>query len=86
MNADQREQIREWVKQYPKNLNKIIGLVRDEFNLDVSKDTIKRILKALQFSWRHIRKIVKGKPDPQVYADRKAALAKLIGCGSFGTT
>ena len=78
MNADQREQIREWVKQYPKNLNKIIGLVRDEFNLDVSKDTIKRILKALQFSWRRIRKIVKGKPDPQVYAARKAALAKLI--------
>jgi transposase len=78
LNADQREQIREWVKQYPKNLNKIIGLVRDEFNLDVSKDTIKRILKALQFSWRRIRKIVKGKPDPQVYADRKAALAKLI--------
>ena len=78
LNADQREQIREWVKQYPKNLNKIIGLVCDEFNLDVSKDTIKRILKALQFSWRRIRKIVKGKPDPQVYADRKAALAKLI--------
>lgn len=78
LNKDQRDQIREWVKQYPKNLNKIVGLVRDEFDLDVSKDTIKRILKALQFSWRRIRKIVKGKPDPQVYQDRKAAIEKLI--------
>ena len=32
----------------------------------------------MQFSWRRIRKIVKGKPDPQVYQDRKAALDKLI--------
>lgn len=78
LNTDQRDRIREWVKEHPKNLNKIIGLVRDEFGLDVSKDRIKRVLKALPFSWHRIRKIVKVKPDSQVYEDRKAALEKLV--------
>jgi transposase len=49
LNANQKEQIGEWAKQYPKNLNKLVSLVREEFDLEVSKDTIKRVLKAMQF-------------------------------------
>lgn len=78
LNLDQKEQVREWSKLYPKNLNKIIYLVEEEFGLEISKATIKRILNAFQFSWRRIRKKVKGKPDPQVYQERKAALDILI--------
>lgn len=78
LNADQQEQIREWARKYPRNLNKLIALVREEFNLDVSKDTMKRVLKSMQFSWRRIRKKVKGEPDPKVYEARKEALEVLI--------
>jgi transposase len=78
LNAEQQEQVREWAQQYPRNLNKLIALIREAFDLEISKDTIKRVLKAMQFRWRRIRKKVKGAPDPQVYADRKQALEVLI--------
>ena len=71
MNPEQKEQVREWSKQYPKNLNKIVSLIEQEFRLETSKPTVKRILKSFQLSWRRIRKQVKGKPDPEVYAKRK---------------
>jgi transposase len=78
LNSDQKEQVREWSKLYPKNLKKIIGLVKETFDLEVSKETIKRILHRFQFSWRRIRKKVKGSPDPLIYQERKAALEILI--------
>jgi transposase len=76
--SDQKEQIREWSKIHPKNLNKILSLVNEHFGIESSKQTIKRILKSFQFSWRRIRKKVKSEPDPKVYQERKEALAKLI--------
>jgi len=36
------------------------------------------VLKLLQFSWRRIRKVVKGEPDPNIYQERKEALEELI--------
>jgi len=66
------------VKKFPKNLNKILALVYEHFGIEVSKQTIKRVLKSLKFSWRRIRKIVKGKPDPKIYQERKEALEDLI--------
>ena len=35
-NQDQKEQIRDWIKQYPKNLNKIMALIQQEFNSTAS--------------------------------------------------
>jgi len=77
-NADQKEQIRQWIKMFPKNLNKIRALIHDEFDLDVSKQTIKRVLKSFQFRWKRIRKGVKGQPDPEIYHERKKSLEILI--------
>src|SRR5262247_1391204 len=37
---------------FPKNLNKIGACIRDKFGLDVSKQTIKRVLKSFAVSWR----------------------------------
>ncbi len=76
--SEQKEQIRQWVKLYPKNLNKIIALIQKEFGLRTSKQTIKRVLKSFQLSWRRIRKKVRGKPDPDVYKEKKEALDVLI--------
>lgn len=78
LNEDQKEQVRQWVKLYPKNLNKVISLVQKEFDVSTSRSTIKRILKSCQMSWRRIRKRVKGEPDPAIYQQRKEALAILI--------
>jgi hypothetical protein len=53
-------------------------LIRDTFGVEVSKQTVKRVLKLGPFSWRCIRKRVKGQPDPEIYQERKAALEELI--------
>lgn len=75
---EQKEQIRQWIRLYPKNLNKVLALIQQEFGLSASKSTIKRIVKSCQLSWRRIRRKVKGQPDPEVYNERKKALDVLI--------
>lgn len=77
-NADQKDQIRQWITMFPKNLSKIRALIQEEFALDVSKQTIKRVLKAFQFRWKRIRKRVKGQPAPEIYQERKQSLELLI--------
>jgi len=73
----QKLQVKEWAKEYPKNLKKNVALVREEYGIPVSRRTIKRILRSLSFSWRRIRKKPKGKPDPAEYAQKKSELAEL---------
>ena len=75
---DQKDQIRQWIKQFPRNLNQIRALIYEEFDLDVSKQTIKRVLKAYRLIWKRMRKRVKGQPDPDLYQERKAALERLM--------
>ena len=77
-NPEQKEQIKAWVKRYPKNLNKVIALIKREFALDTSRSTVKRILKSLKMTWRRIRRKVKGVPDPEFYQERKEALEVLL--------
>jgi transposase len=53
---------------------KIGALIHEEFGITVSKDTIKRILKMLRFSWHRVHRKVKGQPDPQEYQQKKEEL------------
>lgn len=77
-NQEQREQIRQWIKRYPKNVNQVIALIQKEFAIKASKSTIKRILKFCRMTWRRIRRKVRGQPDPETYDARKEALDILI--------
>ena len=71
---EQKEQIRQWAKAFPKNLNKIGVFVAEHFDQRISKQTLKRILQSMAFSWRRIRKGLKGAPDPEEYQQKKQAL------------
>lgn len=74
---DQQLQVKQWAKEYPKNLRKIVALVREKYGICVSRRTIKRILRSFSFSWRRIRKKPKGEPDPAEYAHKKKELEEL---------
>jgi transposase len=74
---EQKEYIRQWAKESPKNLNKIGALVAEHFHVRLSKQTLKRILKSMAFSWRRVRKGLKGEPDPEEYQQKKHALHDL---------
>jgi transposase len=77
LNDDQRQQIKKWSKEFPKNLKKVVALVRETYGVPVSKRTIKRILRNINFSWRRVRKKPKGEPDPVEYAKKKDELEEL---------
>jgi transposase len=75
--ADQQEQIKQWSKAEPKNLEAVRERVKKTWNIGVSKETIKRVLKAMGMSWRRIRRRVAGKPDPVEYQRKKDELNEL---------
>jgi len=77
LNDDQRQQIKKWSKEFPKNLRKVVALVRETYGVSVSKRTIKRILRSINFSWRRVCKKPKGEPDPVEYAKKQAELEEL---------
>lgn len=77
-NQAQKEQIRDWIKRYPKNLNKIMAFIQQEFNVSASKSTLKRVLKSMKLTWRRIRRKVEDQPDPETYQQKREALEILI--------
>jgi transposase len=77
LTTEHKEQIRQWAKDFPRNLHQIRLLIHEKFSIDVSKDTIKNVLKCLQFGWHRIRRIPKGEPDPDEYQQKKEALESL---------
>lgn len=77
LTAVQQQQIREWAKQEPKQLQRILQKVKDEWNITLSKDTIKRVLKAMRMSWHRLRRLVGGQPDPQEYQTKQHQLESL---------
>jgi len=74
---EQKKQIKEWAKDNPKNLNTVLEKIKEAWGIKISKDTIKRILKSLEMSWRRVRKVVGGQPDPIEYKAKKEALEEL---------
>ena len=73
----QKTQIKEWVKESPKNLNGVISKIKETWNITTSKDTIKRILKSLLMNWHRVRRVVFGEPDANEYAKKKQELEVL---------
>ena len=72
--SSQKEQIRIWVKQSPKRLEKVRSRIEKEWGIKVCKETIKRVLKILGLSWHRVRKKVADKPPEEDYKAAKQEL------------
>ena len=84
-NEQQKEQIKQWSKHHNRNLKPVIELVKKEWGIKASKDTIKRILKCLKMKWKRLRRIVAGKPETEVYERKKKILEALKKLSDQGT-
>jgi transposase len=73
-NPQQKEKIKEWTQQEPRQLKQVLEKVEEEWGIKSSKKTIKRVLKTLRMSWHRMRKAVGGKPNRQEYQEKKAQL------------
>lgn len=70
----QEWQIKEWVKQSPKNLKKVLSQIEEMWGIKVSKDTVKRILKNFNLAWTRFKRGLAGKPDPLEYKEKQEEL------------
>ncbi len=73
-NPDQEAIIREWALQEPRQLKLVVEKIKKEWGIEVSTDTIKRILKRFSMSWHRMRREVGGEPDPIEYKEKQAQL------------
>ena len=74
---EQKAQIKQWAKRSPRQVKRIVQQVKDRWNITVSTDTIKRVLKSMKMSWHRFRRVTGGQPDPEEYAQKQFALAHL---------
>ena len=73
-NSQQKAKIREWAQQQPKQLKQVAQKIKEEWGIEISTKTIKRILKTLSMSWHRMRRGLGGEPNPQEYKEKKAQL------------
>jgi len=76
-NSQQKERIREWAQQQPRQLKQVAQKLKEEWGITISTKTIKRILKTLSMSWHRMRRGLGGKPNPQEYQEKQAQLEEL---------
>ena len=76
-NQEQKEQIKVWVKENPNLLKKVQEKIKQEWNITISKDTIKRVIKSLKMSWHRVKKVVGGQPKNVDYEQKISELAEL---------
>jgi transposase len=76
-NPEQESIIREWVRQEPRQLKKVLQKIKEEWGIEVSTETIKRILRRSSLSWHRMRRDVGGEPDLIEYQEKQARLEEL---------
>lgn len=61
---EERElEVIQWIKEEPKNLKKVQAKIQDEWQITLSKDTLKRIAKKYQMTWKRMRRGIAKDPD-----------------------
>jgi transposase len=76
-NPEQESLIREWARQSPRQLKKVLQKIKEEWGITVSTQTVKRILRRFSLSWHRMRRGVGGEPDPIEYQEKQAQLEEL---------
>jgi transposase len=74
---EQKQQVRAWVKAEPKNLKKVLDQIQAEWGIKVSKDTLKRVVKALGMTWRRMKRGLAGEPEAWEFAIKLERLNQL---------
>jgi len=72
--SEQESKIREWALSEPRQLKKVLQKVKEEWEIESSTETIKRILRKFHMSWHRMRRDVGVEPDPIEYKEKSAQL------------
>lgn len=75
--AKQKAKIREWAAQEPRQIKKVVQKLKEEWGIEISTRTIKRILKMFSLSWHRMRRAVGGEPNSEEYKRKTQELEEL---------
>lgn len=71
---EQEVQVKRWADDSPRQLKTVLKKIESTWDIKISLDTLQRILKALEMSWRRMRRVTAGSPPPAEYARKRSAL------------
>ena len=77
LNAEQKAQVKNWVKASPRNLKAVLEKIKATWNIKISLDTLKRMLKAFQMRWKRMRRVTANQPVSADYERKRSALELL---------
>lgn len=77
-NNEQKNPIKEWVKQEPKTLNKVLAKSQKDWGISVSKETIKRIIKKLEMRWKRMKRGLSKEADEWELEVKLPRLTELV--------
>lgn len=63
LSPSQIAQVKDWVKAEPKSLKNVVIKIHREWGVEVSKETIKRIIKKLNMIWKRMKRGLSKTPD-----------------------
>ncbi|SKB15911.1 transposase (fragment) [Planktothrix sp. PCC 11201] len=77
LSPSQIAEVKEWVKAEPKNLNKVVIKIHKNWEIKVSKETIKRMIKKLNMRWKRMKRGLSKTPDEWELEVKTPELLKL---------
>ena len=83
-NPEQKAKIREWAQQSPRQLKQVAQKIKEEWSIEISTKTIKRVLKTLSMSWHRMRRGLGGEPNSEEYKEKQAQLEEFKRLESQG--
>lgn len=76
-NEEQKKLIKDWVKENPKTLKRVLNQISNSWKIEVSKETIKRIIKKFDMLWKRMKRGLSKNPEEWELEVKLPALAKL---------
>ncbi len=73
----QKAQVKAWVEASPRQLKPVLEKIKETWDISLSRDTLKRILKAFQMNWRRVRRVPAKRPPQAEYERKRLALEML---------
>ncbi|MBT9317698.1 IS630 family transposase [Leptothoe spongobia] len=70
---EQKAQVKQWADDSPRQLKPVIEKIKATWNISVSIDTLKRVLKSFKMSWRRMRRVTAKAPSAD-YERKRSAL------------
>ena len=78
LSVQEQQQALEWLNEEPRSIRGVQSELKKRFGKEVSRATIKRLCKKSGLVWKRMRKSLKGKRDPEAFAESLERLAMLI--------